>query len=66
MEIYHRTGVRMIGIGYCGPNEAINVPADEAQKMSTWPDWSLAPFARAKEPESKPKRKTTKVVKNAQ
>ena len=64
MEIYHRTGVRVVGIGYCGPDTSVDLPIDEAKKLSTWPDWSLTPFPKAEE--SKPKRKLTKVVNDAQ
>lgn len=67
MDIYHRTGQRLIGFGFCGPDKAVDVPADEARKMATWPDWSLTPFTKTEtEAADKPSEKITEAVSDAE
>lgn len=44
MKIYHKTGMRIVGVGFCGPNDPVDMPPDEARKMAEKDEWSLTPF----------------------
>lgn len=46
ITLYHRTGVNLLGLGYCGPEQAADIPADQARAWlhDNPKDWSRQPF----------------------
>lgn len=51
LPIYHRSGVNIIGIGFCGPNTAAKVSTELANDwIETRPKtWSKSPFAEVEQ-----------------
>lgn len=45
--IYHRTGVDLLWLGYCGPEQGAEIPAEQAEAWlrDNPKDWSRRPFA---------------------
>lgn len=59
IKLFHRTGVRLVPGGYCGPDTGVHVVATmaEAWLRDNPRDWSREPFVKEPEPEERPRRR---------